>query len=180
VGINLEVISMNTRIELNEGCSLRRCRRAASWRHFFTRDHGSATAELTLLAPLLILMLLFIVFCGRVSETRLRLEDAAHQAARAASLARSVTAAESDAQSTATGALAGDGVTCQSVNVALDTGGLQPGSTVTATVSCTVDLSDLDLLGLPGSTTLSASFASPVDVYRSDPTTTGVGGRNVP
>lgn len=130
-------------------------------------ERGSATAEMALLTPLLIIMLLFIVVCGRLADGKLRLEDAAHQAARAASLARTVTAAHDDAQATAQAALADAGITCQSLAVAVDTAGLRPGSTVTVDLKCTVGLSDLALLGVPGNTTLSASFASPVDTYRS-------------
>lgn len=129
-------------------------------------DRGSATAEMALLTPLLVVMLLFVVFCGRVAASKLRLDDAAHQAARAASLARTLTAAHDDARATAQAALADAGITCQSLAVTVTTSGLRPGSTVTVDVRCTVGLSDLALLGVPGSTTLSASFASPVDTYR--------------
>src|SRR5207302_1678275 len=111
----------------------------------------------TLLTPVLILLLLFVVFCGRVADTRMRINDAAHQAARAASLARSTSAAQADGRSTAALALSGAGVTCRSLSVTVDTAGLRPGSTVTATVTCTVGLSDLALLGVPGTTTESAS-----------------------
>lgn len=149
--------------------------RQPRWRTMMQDENGSATAELTLLTPLLILMLLFIVFCGRLSDTRLRLEDAAHQAARAASLARSTTTAQISAQSTAQSALASAGVTCRTIDVAVNTAGLQPGSTVTATVTCVVGLSDLTMLGVPGATTLSASFSSPVDVYRGEVGASGGG-----
>jgi hypothetical protein len=44
--------------------------------------------------------------------------------------------------------------------------GLRPGGAVTVTVSCTVPLSDLLLLGVPGSRTVSASATSPVDQWR--------------
>lgn len=152
-------------------------RHQSRWRRLGHSEAGSATAELTLLTPLLILMLLFVVFCGRLSDSRLRLEDAAHQAARAASLARTTTAALIDAQSTARSALAGAGVTCRAVDVTVDTAGLRPGSTVTVTVTCVVGLADMTLLGVPGATTLSASFSSPVDVFRGDTTAlAGVGG----
>jgi Flp pilus assembly protein TadG len=136
------------------------------WRALREDEQGSATAELVLLTPVLIMMLLFIVFCGRLADANLRLEDATHQAARSASLARSATNAQKDAQSTASAALAAAGITCQSMVVAVDTAGLRPGSTVSVDVTCTVELSDLALLGMPGSTTLSASFSSPVDTYR--------------
>ncbi|MFE2167818.1 hypothetical protein ACFXB3_22590, partial [Streptomyces sp. NPDC059447] len=39
--------------------------------------------------------------------------------------------------------------------------------TVTVTISCTVPLSDLLLPGVPGSKTMTSSFTSVVDAYRS-------------
>ena len=128
------------------------------------------TVELVLTLPMLILMLWFLVYCGRLSDTRLRIEDAAHQAARAATLDRSPSSATADARSTAATALSDAGVTCQRLSVTTS-GTLQAGSTVTVAVSCTVGLHDLALLQVPGTTTLTAQFASPVDVYRQ--TTTG-------
>jgi Flp pilus assembly protein TadG len=136
------------------------------WRSLRDDEQGSAAAELVLITPVLILMLLFVVFCGQTADANLRLEDAAHQAARAASLARSTTTAQNDAQTTASAALANAGITCQNLAVTVNTAGLRPGSTVSVNVTCTVELSGLTLLGVPGSTTLSASFSSPVDKYR--------------
>jgi Flp pilus assembly protein TadG len=127
---------------------------------------GSVTVELVLTLPLLLLMLWFLVYCGRLSDTRLQIEDAAHQAARAATLDRSPSAAAADARSTAATALSDAGVTCQALSVTTR-GSLQAGSTVTVAVSCTVGLHDLALLQVPGTTNLTAEFASPVDVYRS-------------
>jgi Flp pilus assembly protein TadG len=129
-------------------------------------DRGSAAAELTLLAPLLVLVLLFVVLCGRLAETKLRINDVAHQAARAATLARTPVQAIADAEATAATALAAAGVACQSLRVASDLQGLRPGSTVTVTVACTVGLDDLTLLGVPGSRTFESSFSSPVDRWR--------------
>ncbi|WP_433264750.1 TadE/TadG family type IV pilus assembly protein [Actinosynnema sp. CS-041913] len=129
-------------------------------------ERGSAAAELTLLTPLLILLLLFVVFCGRLADTKLRINDVAHQAARAATLARTPSQATANAQVTASAALASAGITCQSLSVSTDTQGLKPGSTVTVTVSCSVGLGDLTSLGVPGSRTFESSFSSPVDVWR--------------
>lgn len=64
-------------------------------------ERGSTAAELTLLTPLLILLLLFVVFCGRLADTKLRINDVAHQAARAATLARTPSQATANAQATA-------------------------------------------------------------------------------
>lgn len=133
-------------------------------------DVGSATVELVLGVSVLMLMFWFLVYCGRESDTRLRVEDAAHQAARAASLDRTASGAVADARTTAAAALSDAGVTCQSFAVTTS-GSLAPGTTVAVTVTCTVGLQDLALLHVPGSTTLSARFAAPVDVYRSTTTT---------
>jgi Flp pilus assembly protein TadG len=132
----------------------------------YNDERGSAAAELTLLTPLLIILLLFVVLCGRLVDTRLRLDDAAHQAARSASLARSPSQADADARSTADAALSSAGVTCESLAVSTDTQGLRPGATITVTVSCSVGLSDLTLLDIPGSKTIESTFSSIVDVYR--------------
>ncbi|WP_078870644.1 MULTISPECIES: TadE family protein [Amycolatopsis] len=136
------------------------------WRSLRDDERGSATAELVLLTPALIIMLLFVVFCGRLADANLRLEDAAHQAARAASLARSMTNAQNDARNTASAALANAGITCQGLAVTVNTAGFRPGAVASVEVRCTVGLSDLALLGVPGSVRISASFSSPVDTYR--------------
>jgi Flp pilus assembly protein TadG len=134
---------------------------------------GSATVELVVCVPVLALMFWFLIYCGRASDTRLRIEDAAHQAARAATLDYTPAAAASDARTTATTALSDAGITCRSLAVNTR-GSLAPGTTVTVTVSCTVGLDDLALLHLPAATTLSAHFTAPVDTYRSVPVNEGV------
>ena len=139
-------------------------------------ERGSVAAELTLLTPLLILLLLFLVFCGRLADTKIRINDVAHQAARAATLARTPSQATANAQATASAALASAGITCQSLTVSTDTQGLKPGSTVTVTVSCSVGLGDLTSLGVPGSRTFESSFSSPVDVWRGTSTLAQAGG----
>ena len=132
-------------------------------------ERGSVAVEMTLLTPLLLVMLLFVVYCGRVTGARLRIDDAAHQAARAAAAARTIPGAERDATSTAQAALAAAGVACQALQVTVEVAGLQPGSAVTATLTCTVGLNDLSLLSVGGSTTLTATSSSPVDIYRQAP-----------
>jgi len=132
-------------------------------------ERGSAAIELTLVAPLLILLLLFIVLCGRLAETKLRINDVVHQAARAATLARTSSQAVANAEATANAALASAGSSCQALSVSTDVNGFKPGSTVTVTVSCSVGLSDLTALGVPGTRTFNSSFSSPVDVWRGAP-----------
>ncbi|MFE0104479.1 TadE family protein [Streptomyces sp. NPDC059009] len=147
----------------------------SAWPKRLRGDGGSATAELVVIAPVLAALMLFVVYCGRPSETRLRIEDAAHQSARAASTARDAATATSKARTVADEALTDAGIHCQGRNLAVETAQLHPGGTVRVALSCTVDLSDLTLIGVPGAVTLSARVAAPVDVYRG--MTTGRGGR---
>jgi Flp pilus assembly protein TadG len=122
--------------------------------------------ELVILAPLLVALLLFVVFCGRLVTTQLDLNAAAHGAARAASIARAVPAATADAQRTALETLAARGVTCSQPEVRVNTGGLRPGGVVTVTVLCHVPLSDLALIAVPGTRVVTATSSSPIDVWR--------------
>jgi Flp pilus assembly protein TadG len=129
-------------------------------------ETGSATAELAILTPLLILFLLLVVALGRLSGARLDVNGAAAQAARAASIARSPSAATADASQTAAASLASRHLTCAHLSVAVDTTQFTPGGNVAVTVSCDVDLSTLTGLHLPASRTLSDRFVEPIDRYR--------------
>ena len=131
-------------------------------------DRGSASAEVVLLAPVLVLLLVFVaVVVHRGVDARLRLNDTAHQAARAASIERTGVRAAAQARSTAAVALTEAGITCQSLAVDTDSGGLRPGGTVSVTVTCGVDFGEAVLLGVPGGKRLSATAIEPVDTYRS-------------
>jgi Flp pilus assembly protein TadG len=145
------------------------------WWAWWRSDRGSVAAEVTLLAPFMILMLVFVaVLIHRGVEVRLRLDDAAHQAARAASIERSAPAAAAAAQSTAAGALASATKTCVALTAQTATAAMRPGGTVSVTLTCTIDYGDAVLLGVPGQTSMLATATEPVDTYRS--ITTGPGG----
>jgi Flp pilus assembly protein TadG len=147
---------------------MREHRRPGWWAAWWRADRGSVAAEVTLAAPFLIMLLVFVaVVIHRGVDARLRLNDAAHQAARAASIERTAATATSTAQSTATAALSSAGVTCGSLSVDIATGGLRPGGSVSVTVSCSVDFGDALLLGVPGQKRLSATAVEPVDTWRS-------------
>jgi Flp pilus assembly protein TadG len=134
------------------------------------RDRGSASLETAVIAPGIIALLCLMIAFGRVTDADGAVDAAAHAAARAASLERDATSAQNQARSAAENSLSGDGVSCQSTDVTVDTSGysLDVGqtATVTATISCTAPLSDIALPGLPGSKILTASFTSPIDTYR--------------
>ncbi|MGP4049376.1 TadE/TadG family type IV pilus assembly protein [Streptomyces sp. 2A115] len=134
------------------------------------RNRGSYALETAVLAPVLIAVLGLMIAFGRVTDAEGAVDAAAHAAARAASLERDATTAQSAAQDAVTRSLDGDGVTCQTSNVAVGTSGyatdVGEAATVTATIACTADLSDIGLPGLPGAKTLTASWTSPIDTYR--------------
>lgn len=144
-----------------------RRRSTAWWRVWWREDRGSVAAEITLLAPVLVMLLVFVaVVIHRGVDARLRLDDAAHQAARAASIARTATAADTAATTTASDALGAAGVACAAIGASTDTTDFRPGGTVTVTVTCTVDWSDALIVGVPGRTALTATATEPVDTYR--------------
>jgi len=130
-------------------------------------ERGSVTAELVLLTPLLILLLLFVVALGRLSGARLDVDGAAAEAARAASIARDPTTANAVANQTATAALGSDGVTCGHLTVSTDTAQFAPGGSVAVTITCSVGLSDLTGLRLPASESVTSTASSVIDTYRS-------------
>lgn len=129
-------------------------------------ESGSVTAELVLLTPLLILLLLFVVALGRLSGARLEVDGAAAQAARAASIARAPATAVAMATQTATAALGSDHVTCAQLTVSTNTAQFAPGGSVAVTVTCHVALSDLTGLRLPPSESVSSTATAVIDVYR--------------
>lgn len=133
-----------------------------------TGDTGSATAELVLLTPLLVMILLFVVLCGRLTSAQLDVDAAASAAARAASLARTNPTARTAAEHTALDTLASRGVTCQDATITM-TGTLTPGSAITIRVSCQVPLTDLTLLTVPGHRHVEAEATSPIDQWRGSP-----------
>ncbi|MCP3017103.1 pilus assembly protein [Nocardiopsis dassonvillei] len=110
-----------------------------------------------------------MVLAGRVVDANSTADQVAHSAARAASLERSVAAAEGAASSTAASSLAENGLSCGDYTVTLDHGGLTPGGAVTAQVECRVGLDGLTGLSLPGTFTVTGSATVVVDTFRGQP-----------
>lgn len=133
-------------------------------------DRGSYALETAILGPVLIALLGLMIAFGRVTDAEGAVDGAAHAAARAASLERDAGNAQAKAQAAADRSLTGEGITCRTSQVSVDTSGYATAvgetATVTATVSCTAPLSDIALPGLPGAKTLTATFTSPIDTYR--------------
>ena len=131
------------------------------------RDRGSIAAETAIAIPVLVAVLVFAaVLIGRGVDARLRIDDAASQAARAASIARTPSAATAAATQTVEQALAGGGAECPNPATTVDTSQFRPGGVVEVTVRCHLDLSQAALLGVPVSKTISATASSPIDTFR--------------
>ncbi|MEU6495686.1 TadE family protein [Streptomyces sp. NPDC046984] len=133
-------------------------------------DEGSAAIEAAIILPALIMFLCMAIAGGRIVTSGAKIDSAAEDAAREASIHRTAAAAQSAARSAAVDSLSDQGITCASTSVDINAGGLsvpvgQVG-TVTVTVTCTVNLSDLLLPGVPGAKTLTSTATSVVDQYR--------------
>ena len=130
------------------------------------RDDGNATVQTALIVPVLVTLLLFVVMCGRLVETRLRVDAVSQDAAREASLARTPQTAEAAARRAAAEQLGRGGTTCASYTVSVDTARFRPGGSVTVSVKCQAAVGDLTGLSLPGHVGIGSTSISAVDPYR--------------
>jgi Flp pilus assembly protein TadG len=133
-------------------------------------DRGSAAIEAAIVLPSLLVFLCLAIAGGRLVMSGSKVDAAAQDAAREASIHRTAASAQEAARAAAAESLADQGITCASSSVSINTAGLSVPigqvATVSATVSCTVDLSDLLLPGAPGSRTMKSTATSVVDQYR--------------
>lgn len=134
-------------------------------------DNGSATLELAILAPALLALLGLVIAAGRIEVAGGAVEQAASAAAREASIARTGSAARVVATQSARDSLRSQGIACGVLDVVVDTSGFAVAAGLPAqvevSVACTVPLSDLAVPGMPGTRTMRAQMASPLDRYRS-------------
>ena len=129
-------------------------------------DSGTTAVELVLVAPVFLAALLLVVGLGRIVEAEGRVQGAARDAARAASISRSVVLAQDAARTAAASNLAERGVSCSTFDVTVNAADFRPGGSVSVSVACVANLSGLALAGLPGSKTLSAAATAPLERYR--------------
>lgn len=129
-------------------------------------ERGVSAIELTLIAPVLLVVLLFVVGLGRMAHARQQIESVAADSARAASLERTTTLSAHAAEAAATRSLGDAGVSCTNLKVDVDLSSYQPGGRVTVTVSCTTKLRDVALAGFPGTRVFSATSVVPIETYR--------------
>ena len=129
---------------------------------------GIVSVEIALLAIGLLGGMHMLFFAGRLSEARGRVQDIAAEAARVASQAQDGT----DAEKQVTDFLKSKGGTgsntaCSQPRAAVDASAFRRGGSVSVRVRCSLSLSDLALVRIPGNLTLEASAAEIIDVLRS-------------
>lgn len=133
-------------------------------------ERGSAAVEVAIAAPLMMTIVMVAVAGGRIALAQGSVQQAASDAARSASISRTAAQASSAGTAAAGATLANQGLHCLSTRITVDTSGFaRPVGTpaeVTATVTCTLELADLAVPGLPGSRVLIATMSSPLDNYR--------------
>lgn len=125
---------------------------------------GGVTAELAVLTPALALLMLFVVFGGRLGQAEQDVTHATAEAARVASLVQGDVGAL--ARRTVVNNLTAAGVACRALRVTVDGDPPRAGGTVTVTTRCDVDMTDVAGLGLPRRRTVSASAVEVVDTFR--------------
>ncbi|WP_437109653.1 TadE family protein [Streptomyces sp. enrichment culture] len=142
----------------------------ARWARRARRDDGSVAIEAAIIVPPLIMFVCLAIAGGRIVTSGAKIDAAAEDAAREASIHRTAASAQAAAQAAAAESLDDQGITCASSSVSIDVGGLSVSvgqvGTVTVTISCTVTLADLLLPGVPGARTLTSTATSVVDQYR--------------
>lgn len=132
-------------------------------------DRGDSLVSVLMLMPVLVMMLELVVVGGRVAATQADVQAAAREAARDASIAQSWSSASTAMNAAVDTALADKGFSCTShdqyfgaeTHFYADANGR-----VEIVVNCTVDLSDLGFLPVPGSHTVTARATEPIDRYR--------------
>lgn len=139
-------------------------------------DRGGATLEVVILAPFLLALMMLIIAFARFALAENVVDQAARDGARAATAQNSKSAVASVVDAAVQDALDDAPPSCRKTVIAdtdLTSGAFEPtdpdvlidAKSVTVTVSCLVDMSDLAALPL-GEVEVEHTFTSPLDRYR--------------
>jgi Flp pilus assembly protein TadG len=135
-------------------------------------DGGTATAELVVLTVVFFAFIAAIVFAGRMTVGSAQVEAAARSAARTISIARDPEGSFADAEDQAQDIAGYGSAIC--TEMAFTPHVLRPSDpdetgTVEVDIACTVDLSEISLIAVPGAITIDASAVEVLDRYREEP-----------
>jgi hypothetical protein len=140
-------------------------------------DSGSVSIEVAILTPVFVLLIALAAVAGRSAVGQNAIEVAAHDAARAASISRTATAADANARAAVDASLAAQGLNCVTLAVQTDVADFdtpvgppanpQDPPVVSVSISCELSFVDVPMPGVPDRAVLRAAFTSPLDWYRS-------------
>lgn len=134
------------------------------------RERGSASLQAAIIAVPVLLILGLVIAVSVFAKARVTVGAVAFDAARAASISRTASEAQSDGSAAAAASFEQQGLTCTQSSTAIDTSGfsVEPGTpaTVSATVTCTVSAEILGINGIAGTRTFTATARSPLDSFR--------------
>lgn len=141
------------------------------WRR---RERGSVSVEMAVMAPAFAMLLFSSIWYGRIAIAASAIDAAAHDAARAASISRTQSAAESNARDAAAETLRQQGLNCAGGPVVdPDTSGFNQGGVdlafVSVTITCDVSFADIAFPGVPRTWQVQSTFISPIDIFRERP-----------
>ncbi|MDY7106818.1 MAG: TadE/TadG family type IV pilus assembly protein [Actinomycetota bacterium] len=134
-------------------------------------ERGAVSSEFAVvMAAFLTTFMLLVVSAGRVAQAENDVRSAAHEAARAASLAGTITQADAEARRVVDANLVTSGLSCaDGLDVAVGLDQFQPGGSVSVTVACDASFADLASLDVPGSRRFTSTATEIIDTYRADP-----------
>jgi Flp pilus assembly protein TadG len=126
-------------------------------------DRGEGALDISVMATCFFVpVLLLLIYAGRMNSGHAAVESAARHAARTISIARDPTQALGVAEDDAALTVKLGSALCES----MDFDPLIGDGEVTVTVTCQVDLSELALLPVPGTATVSATATEVIDRHR--------------
>ena len=134
--------------------------------HARAHDRGSMSVEATLLAPILVVIVLFVVHLGRYGTTHLRLVTAADHAARAASLVHPAMMA-TVGRGVALDNVSQNGIPCETFQASVHVGEDTDPATVRVDLTCVIDRRGLDMLA-PMPRRIAVSSTEVIDRWRID------------
>ncbi len=129
-------------------------------------DRGSATVELVLMTPVLMLIIMILVFVGKGSQLATRVHHAADQGARAASMVSDSKMSGVSYQIVAKD-LSRNGIDCLNLGVSTKVAGAAPNRFVSVSVTCELARKGMQLFS-PVPRRFSATSTEVIDRYRAD------------
>jgi Flp pilus assembly protein TadG len=132
----------------------------------FRGERGTMALEMVILAPILLILFMFLLACGRYFQTSSQLESAARDAARAASQTRSLSEAQTAVDDAVSRTMDQSVESCKASAAGTITTAFAAGSPLSVEVTCTINYKDLGLLGIGGDTQITKKFSSSLDPYR--------------